>query len=188
MLLRALALSFALCLAGTAAAAQSVQILTIEPDRLFADSAAGQTLSKEFEAQSSALAEENRRIEAELVAEEADLTARRPTLAPDEFRTLADAFDTKVQDLRAQQDNKARALIRTRDEARQKFLAESLPVLAEILSERGAIVLLDKANVFLSADAIDITDEAIRRLDARQPAEPPTPAPEDGAAPAEGQE
>ena len=83
----------------------------------------------------------------------------------DEFRALADAFDTKVQRIRAEQDRKGRELITLRESKRQEFLNNSLPVLAAIILDRGAVALLNRSDVFLSADAIDVTDEAIARID-----------------------
>ena len=56
------------------------------------------------------LATENRRIEADLEAEEQELTELRNTLPAGEFRLLADAFDAKVQETRAAQAAKGRAL------------------------------------------------------------------------------
>jgi Skp family chaperone for outer membrane proteins len=142
-------------------------ILTIDGDRLLEDSAFGRQLSREFESRARDLAAENRQIEEELVAEERDLTERRDDLPPEEFRTLADAFDAKVQMLRQRQDQKERELTQSRDAERQRFFQQVAPVLSEIVRERGALVILDRRNVFLSADSIDITDEAIRRFDER---------------------
>jgi Skp family chaperone for outer membrane proteins len=175
-------------------------VLTIDADRLLAESAFGRALAAEVDAAAQALAEENRRIEAELLAEEKDLTERRAMMSPDEFRPMADAFDEKVQRLRTEQDEKERALADLREEGRQRFFREAVPVLSEIVREQGALVLLDRRDVFLSADAIDITDVAIARIDAAvaPPDEtapdvapggtaPVTPAPEDapdGTAPA----
>jgi Skp family chaperone for outer membrane proteins len=157
-------------------------VLTIDADRLLAESVFGRALTAEVDTAARALAEENRRIEADLLAEEKDLTERRSMMSPDEFRPMADAFDEKVQRLRAEQDEKERALDDLRDEGRQRFFREAVPVLSEIVRERGALVLLDRRDVFLSADAIDVTDIAIARIDAAvappDAAAPETPAPE----------
>lgn len=160
-------------LAGVAGTAQAQTtrglpppVLTVDIERLFAATAAGSRVSEELEAAARALAEENRRIEAELEAEERELTERRAELTPEEFRDLADAFDAKVQRLRAEQDEKAREVEALQAEGRQRFLQEMVPILSDILRERGALVLLDRRDVFLAADAIDITDEAIRRVNA----------------------
>lgn len=165
---------FAACLAGCAglALAQQAQVelpppvLTIDADRLLAQSAFGRALAEEVEAAARQLAEENRRIEADLLAEERALTERRGALGPEEFRPLAGAFDEKVQRLRTEQDEKERALADLREEGRQRFFQQAVPILSEIVRERGALVLLDRRYVFLSADAIDITDVAIDRIDA----------------------
>ena len=87
-------------------------------------------------------------------------------MEPDEFRKLADAFDAKVQDIRSRQDAKARALSQRHDEARGRFYEAAQPVLARLMREAGAGVILERSSVFLSANATDITDVAITRIDA----------------------
>jgi Skp family chaperone for outer membrane proteins len=180
-------------------------VLTIDADRLLAEStvgralledveAAARRLSDEVEQMAQRLAEENRSIEADLLAEERALTERRSMMSPDEFRPLAEAFDEKVQRLRSEQDEKEqlylaereateRALADLREEGRQRFFREAVPVLSEIVREQGALVLLDRRDVFLSADAIDITNVAIARIDAA--VAPPEDATPGGEAPTE---
>ncbi|HBD91853.1 MAG TPA: outer membrane chaperone Skp [Gemmobacter sp.] len=142
------------------------QIATIQPDQLFARTAFGMAMQSRTSAASAALQDENRRIEAALEAEERALTDRRKTLPPEEFRTLAEAFDTKVEGIRAAQDAKGRALKRQAEEDRQKFFETALPVLADLMGEIGAVALLDKSGIVLSLDAIDITERAVTRIDA----------------------
>lgn len=141
-------------------------ILTVSTDRMFAESAFGRRIAAEIAAQSAVLAAENRRIEAELTAEEKQLTQRRPDMDAQEFRALADAFDQKVQTNRVAQDAKARALNQIGEMARVEFLEAARPILETLMREAGAGVILERANVFLSANATDITDLAIARIDA----------------------
>ena len=141
-------------------------VLTINQDRLFAETRLGARTSAEFESNARELAAENEEIERGLIARELELTEMRPTLPVDEFKVLADAFDAEVQQIRAEQDEKARALSRSRETMRQEFFAEVADIIAGIVRERGAIIVLDRREVFLSADGIDITDEAIARVNA----------------------
>lgn len=168
-----LAVVLAACLLGPSPVVRAQQlglpqssILTISAERLFSESAFGQRVGREIEASSAVLAAENRRIEAELTAEEKDLTQRRPTMEPDAFRALADAFDEKVQDIRRTQDAKAREIAKRRDAARVEFLQASRPVLEGLMREAGATVILERSSVFLSSNATDVTDLAIERIDA----------------------
>ncbi len=167
---RALCLLLGLVLASQTAAQQlgvrDPLVLTISSDRLFADSAFGQRVLREIESEGAQLAEENERIVAELSSEEKDLTQKRAELAPEDFRPLAQAFDEKVQSHRDGQRAKLDALARRSEESRQTFYALAQPVLIELMRETGAAVVLERANVFLSADTSDITDEAIARINA----------------------
>ncbi|MEN9062657.1 OmpH family outer membrane protein [Ponticoccus litoralis] len=140
-------------------------ILVIDFDRVFAQSAFGQRLEDTLESEGSAIAAENRRIEAELIEEERRLTDQRPTMPPAEFRNLADAFDEKVQRLRSEQDAKARALSARQDEARRRFLSLAEPAIEQLMRETGAVMILERRAVFVAADAVDATDRAIALLD-----------------------
>ncbi|MBV1925987.1 MAG: OmpH family outer membrane protein [Rhodobacteraceae bacterium] len=140
------------------------QILTIEPDRLYTDSDFGKRVLHQLEAESAVLAAENRRIEAELTVEEKDLTLRRSEMEPAAFRILADAFDEKVQETRHIQDAKTQELAKLNDANRRVFLQAARPVLEEVMREAGAGVILDRDTTFLSANATDITDFAIERI------------------------
>lgn len=153
-------------------------VLTIEQDRFFTESAFGKaSLAREREA-SQALDVENKQIEAALIAEEQDLTTRRETLPADEFAALASAFDAKVERIRDEQDAKVRDLSRARDADRQAFLRAAVPVLGDLMGEKGAVAILEKSSVILSLTAIDVTDEAIARVDAVLPlGTTPPPAP-----------
>jgi Skp family chaperone for outer membrane proteins len=153
------------------AAAQSIgtivsPILTIESDQLFARSAFGQRVARETEADGAILATENRKIEADLTAEEKALTDQRAAMDPAAFRVLADAFDEEVQTIRRTQDTKARALTQRNEADRITFINAAGPVLEVLMQDAGAAVVLERRNVFLSANAIDVTDDAIRRMDA----------------------
>lgn len=171
-------------------------VLTIDQDRLFANTAYGKRLQRDYEAAAAALATENRGIEAQLSAEERALTDKRPTLAPDDFRKLADAFDTKVEGIRKAQAAKNTDLLRQRAAARQKFFEDVLPVLGGLMRETGAVAILNAPAVFLSFKGVDITDRAIARIDATlgegtsatpapdAPGTPAAPAPATPAAPA----
>lgn len=162
-------MAVAMHLASFPVAAQDVlqvlpPVLILDQERLFESSAIAVRISEEAERRTAALDRENRRIDAELVKEELGLTERRASLDPNEFRRLADEFHEKVQAIRAEQDAKTVELQRFRNEDRQEFLVRIRPILTEIARERGAIVVLDRRSVLLSAESIDITDEAIWRI------------------------
>ena len=156
-----------IALAGAGnAAAQIVRspILTIDSDRLYRDSAFGQRVLSDIEAQSAALADENRKIERQLEEEEAALTQQRAGMEADEVRALADAFDARVQAIRREREEKSRDVASQLETNRDRFLQVALPILQTIMRESGAAIVLEQRSVFISANAIDITDTAISRI------------------------
>lgn len=151
-------------------------LLTLDQDRFFVESDFGRSAIERERAETAALEQENKRIEAELVAEEQSLTEQRKTLSAEEFAARATDFDEKVERIRSEQDAKARRLVEKRDQERKDFLRLAAPVLGELLGERQATAILDKGLVIVSLSAVDITDEAIAKLNAAL-AQPTTPVP-----------
>ena len=176
--------TLALCLAmlaglnGQAVAQQEPAppaVLTLNQERLYANSLFGQRVRDDLEAASAALAAENRQIEAALVAEEAQLVEDRATLDPEEFRKLAEEFDERVTGIRRAQVEKREALQRASDAERLRFFDMAFPVLFELVEETGALAILNQNSVILSSRAIDVTELAIVRVDAAFGASPPEP-------------
>lgn len=140
--------------------------VTLDDARLFADSAWGQALLRRLEAEQAALAAENREIEARLAEQEQALTARRPDLAPAEFRALADGFNAEVETWRTTQKGKEQAVYQRHEAARLRFRDVANQVLAQLMAERGALAIIAEEAIVLGFREIDITGDAVARLDA----------------------
>jgi Skp family chaperone for outer membrane proteins len=168
---RALLLTCAMAFGATAQVSaqqtdtQPNQILIIDTDQLFNQSQFGQRVARELELEGRVLASENRSIEGALALEEQELTQQRATMTAKDFRVLADAFDQKVQETRAQQLNKTKALNIQIDTQRVTFLNAAAPILQDLMLETGALVLLERRTVVLSMAAADITAAAIAQID-----------------------
>ena len=172
-LIRCLALALGLLSAQPALAQLSLgepvatagPILTLEKNRIYADSRFGRQTRARIDADVKTLTAENRNLEVALEAEETALAERRTSMPAAEFQILAQAFDAKVRDIRQARDAKVRDLSLRQDQAQRAFLDKVKPVLDQIMAEMGAVLLIDRASVILSSPSIDITDLAIRRID-----------------------
>lgn len=148
------------------AARERPGILVIDRDAVLRRSALGRARLAAISRDEEALAAENREIEARLTAEEADLARRRPDMETAAFREEAEAFDRRVTQVRRTQDAKTRALRERQAALADGFWQEVVPVLGAMMAERGAGVVLDRGEVFLTAAEVDVTAELIARLDA----------------------
>ncbi|WP_171054564.1 OmpH family outer membrane protein [Roseovarius arcticus] len=141
------------------------QILVLDPDRLFAESQVGQRLTDQYQSERDALIASNRELEAQLRGEEQALTASRSTMSATDFRAEADAFDARVRSIRTENERKARDLERGRELAPLALMRMAEPILIQVMRDTGGQIILDNRQVLLRADAIDITDLAIARVD-----------------------
>ncbi len=156
---------------ATAAPARSqtaaVPVLTLDFERLFEASRWGKRIAADLASASAVLNDENNRIADDLIAEEKALTERRASLAPEQFRTEADAFDERATAIRNAQKAKAQSLSQGFDAARQAFFDAVAPLIDEVLALRGAAVVLDQRVVIRGLAQADITEELVQRADAR---------------------
>ncbi len=141
-------------------------VVTVDLERLVSETQIGQYLSFQMSEEAQSLQTELDAIEAELSAEEDDLIKKREILDLDEFRVLAKAFDEKAVRLRQEQQAKIQAITEESSRRRQDLLRSFVPVLSQVMRDRGATVLLDRRSVVLDDRAsVDITDVAIMIID-----------------------
>ncbi len=146
--------------------AKAPVILVVNMELLVAQSKAGQTIpaqaeevrdsvSKELEAEADKLKKdiENFQKNSELMSDEVkqktaqELQVRSQYGLPQRAQIADQAFRMAIQNAQA------------------KILAESQPILKEIVDKRGATVLLDRAAVMYAAVETDVTQEVIAALD-----------------------
>ena len=166
--LRAIVLLAFATLASALPAQEAAQnpVVTVDLERLVSETQIGQYLSFQMSEEAQRLQAELDAIEAELSAEEDDLIKKRETLDLDEFRVLAKAFDEKAVRLRQEQQAKIQAITDESTRRRQDLLRSFVPVLSQVMRDRGATVLLDRRSVVLDDRAsVDITDVAIMIID-----------------------
>jgi Skp family chaperone for outer membrane proteins len=141
-------------------------VVTVDLERLVSETQIGQYLSFQMSEEAQSLQAELDAIEAELSAEEEDLIKKRETLDLNEFRVLAKAFDEKAVRLRQEQQAKIQTINEESSRRRQDLLRSFVPVLSQVMRDRGATVLLDRRSVVLDDRAsVDITDVAIMIID-----------------------
>ncbi|KJZ20108.1 OmpH family outer membrane protein [Loktanella sp. S4079] len=142
------------------------QILIIDSDRIYYETLYGRRIAAELNAAIEEVQEENDQIVATLTEEERSLTQRRPDMDPVDFRAEADAFDDKVEEVRRVRAAKNIEL-QTRDaEQRSEFEDRVQGIIANVMIERNAVIVMEQRNVVMSVRAANITDDVIVRVDA----------------------
>ena len=138
-------------------------VLVLDLRKALNESVAGRALINNYRGKVINLNNEFNAIEAQLVAEEQDLSKMRRTMEAIEFIKLAEVFDTK--------SSKTRELYRTRKQSLETNLSEDTDRLGLVLSqiagaimeEKGALMVMMKNQVIVSSNQIDITSIVMDR-------------------------
>ena len=155
-------------LPGTGGSVQkpaAMGVLVLDVDQAYVSSAWGKRAQADIEAAAREIEAENARMEDQLVGEEQALAAERDSLNPADFRQKAEAFDTRAQTIRRDRRQAAVDLGNRAQADRNAFVDASLPVIAGIMQERAAGLVLDRRQVLAAANAVDVTQDLVERMD-----------------------
>jgi len=146
--------------------AQQVKVAVIDVQRVVTESDAGkEALGKLKGLQDSKIAE-GQKLQNELDALKEQLTKQRFTLSDDKIEAMGKQIQDKGIELKRFQDDAQREL----DDARRKALGDLeqkiLPIINDLGKEKGITLIFNKfqSGLVYADDAVDITDEVIRRF------------------------
>ncbi|MFZ1990571.1 MAG: OmpH family outer membrane protein [Alphaproteobacteria bacterium] len=163
-----LGLGAALTLSSSSAfAAPELKVLVVDQQGVLRDSLAGQDIGR----QAAALRDQ---IQAELTAEQKAIIAAQQDLqkngsiySPAQREQKLKALEARQQAYPMFEQRKSQILQSSIGQASDQLAAALRPVLQTLIDENHATLLLDRSNVMYSLPAYDVTQEAIKRLNAR---------------------
>ena len=154
---------------GPAAAQDGTVIAILDMERILRDSKAAATLRQEVDKQRQTHQTTLREQENALRTADQELARQRSVLS-------ADAFTAKRKELQDQAVALQQEFV-TRQKEMEELFARGIgqvrnalaEVAKEIADERGISLILLKATIVLASRDLDITEEALKRLDERLP-------------------
>lgn len=151
-------------LAAPLAAQDARDVLIVDRERILSESAPAQVLRREEQLRRQALRARFEETRKALEAEEAEIAELRGSLTASEFEERVRAFDQSVREARRESQGASEALQSEFTAARRKLSEALAPVLTEILTERGASIIVDARTALIFRDEINVTDEALARF------------------------
>ena len=168
-LVATLAVSAVLPAAAMAQAAGSIIIVDME--RVGAESAAGKSGQAQLQTKLTGLQSRAQTLGQQFQKEEGDLVKARDTNA-----IAPAALQTKVKDLQARQataqneiDGRRNDFQRSQNFIRQQIFNGVQPIVAQLMREKGASVVLARDAAMAFNPALDVTGEVINRLNKSLP-------------------
>lgn len=145
--------------------AGSPTVLVVDFQAVVRESAASTTIQQQIDEQRQAYQAEFGAVEREFRTIEATLTQERSELPEAEFLARRREFEQRIVAAQREAQTRRAALDQAADQAMSVVRSTLLDIVATIARERHADLVLNKAQVVFVDDALDVTDEALERLD-----------------------
>ncbi len=148
------------------------QLLVVDVQRILEQSLAVQSIQNQLTAARQSFQAEMRAREAALQERDRELASQRAAMDAGAFQAERDRL---ASDLASLQDD-IRVWFRAHDQAQNLALRQAQQTLLRIVSEiaqtRGAVIVIPKSSIVLVQPNLDITEEALQRLNRDLPSLP----------------
>jgi outer membrane protein len=139
-------------------------ILVINRAQLLNESEAGKNVAEQAETLRETIAGELKVDFDTLNKEQEELIAQQAVLAQDVLQQRVEKLRVKQQDFQIEQEIKNREYQASVAKATNEIGKVLEPILADIIRERSATMLIDKSMLIYSTPDIEVTAEAMKRL------------------------
>ena len=99
-----------------------------------------------------------------LIDEQNKLVESQAVMAPEAFDSKRLEYEKKVQNYNVERQNKLISIDQLIANSRNTVLEALKPILEDISNDNGITILLEKNSVLLNDEDMDITEEALKRL------------------------
>jgi outer membrane protein len=164
-------------------------ILIVDLQQILQDAKAAKGVQAIINQEYSSYTKEVAQQEDELQKSRTELERQRTILAPDAFNTRARDLQQRYDELGQVVQGRRQALQQSLNEAMLQVKNAALTVIADIVKERKANIVIEKQAVVFEAEGMDVTADAVARLDQKLTSVPvnlPKPDGEGAAKPGGG--
>jgi outer membrane protein len=140
-------------------------ILIVDLQQILQDAKAAKGVQAIINQEYSSYTKEVAQQEDELQKARADLERQRTVLAPDAFNTRARDLQQRYDELGQVVQGRRQSLQQSLNEAMAQVKNAALQVIADIVKERKANLVIEKQAVVFEAEGMDVTADAVARLD-----------------------
>jgi outer membrane protein len=144
-------------------------VLVVDLRRVMLDSKAGKAIQGQMQQQVGIWQKTFVQNEQDLGSQQQELQRQSTILAQDAFAAKRKEFEQKVLDYRKRTQDIQAELAKAEGQANDKLRHALQEILRDIAKEHGANFILDAPTVLLFDGRYEVTDEVMKRLDAKLP-------------------
>lgn len=152
-------------LASTSASAAELKVLVVNQAAIFQGSLVGKDEGRKLQVIMEAIAADEK-AEMEPIAKEAQELQSQRALLGDEFARKQMELQRKAEYIKYKYDQERKY---TQEGAQRQIIQKVYPIFNEIMKEKKGTLLLDQSQVIMTSPDFNITEDVIKKLDARMP-------------------
>ena len=99
--------------------------------------------------------------------EEKDIIKQKKLISAEEYKKKVNDLRNKVNSLQKERNSLLSGVSEQRSKAKTELLKNLNPIIQEYMKEKNIRMVLDKKNLLLAEDSLDITQEIVKRLNSK---------------------
>ena len=147
----------------------NTSIGVIDINKILSSADAAISAAEEIEEIASEIENEIKLSDEEIIKEQNLLIESQSIMAPEAFEAKRVDYENKVQKYNSERQSKLMKIDELIAVSRNDILNALKPILEEISNEKGITIILEKASIMLNAEKMDITNEALKKLNKSLP-------------------
>ena len=141
----------------------------VDLNYILSESDAAVDAAEQIENIAKQIEDEIKNTDQSLIDEQNELIESQPIMAPAAFEEKRKEYENKVQNYNVTRQEKFMSIDLLVNDSRNNVLNALKPILEEISNDKGITILLEKNSVSLSAENMDVTNEALKILNKQLP-------------------
>ena len=147
----------------------NTSIGVIDINKILAEANAAVEAAEEIEKIAIEIENEIKSSDEEIIKEQNLLIESQSIMAPEAFEAKRIEYESKIQTYNSERQSKLMKIEELIAISRNDILNAIKPILEEISNEKGITIILEKTSIMLNAEKMDITNEALKRLNKSLP-------------------
>ena len=147
------------------AIAEESKIVYIDMDYIFKNSLAGKSINTQIETKKKNNKEKVKLLEEKIRDESQDINNQKNILSETEIKERVEELNKKIKDLQNQVKENNNLITKMTLDGTTKILKELKPILSQYSEENNISLMLQKKNVIIGKNDLNITSDIIKIID-----------------------
>lgn len=146
-------------------AAQPAKIILVDFTRITDESLVGKDVKAQLDQFGLSLKDRQEELQKQLTEKGKALEAKEKVLSPDIFQQQVQAFQQEARQAELELQQKKQLMDRASQQAELEISRNLRPIIKDLMTARGANMVVAKTFFYMDSGGFDITTEVIQRLD-----------------------